>query len=1010
LVIVSVNSLWGADEVVGRERLGELASEALDTSMAGTSSILVVVGGRDLGADRFLRWIVAQRPATATLRWFLGARVEVADFEAVIGLRRERAAHGDRAPLVVGIEGLEFLALDEQRVLRTLVHEVEDANDTRQGPPLFVALSMTGDRDDLLPVVGGSPVARFLELNPLNASAVYDLTLRTAGAKVAPGFADAVYEVSGGRPEAVIRLVSRALSAGWLRRGPDGLELATTLAKFAEQSDRALAVPAKTADAEVARLVDIACCVGPTGSLRLLRTACRSLGDAFDDVLLRACRSQLLDDDGETFWFTDPHEAHAAYERLSVHDRQVAHAAVVEAVVALGDSHAVTDDALLLHVRLAHSRLSAEMRRDVLAGIAARAEGRRRWAAAAAALDLLIRDDGSSLAAQLDLLLRSAEAHYQHSSPGTALERFEAAFALGAELRSPVAERALLRALGIRVETGQPVPDLPPSEPVSTTAAAWLETLHADARFAAGDVKGGLQACDRACALAKRCDNPEVVVRASVSVGLQRLLALSPDEAAASFQDGVRAAQRCSDRLVRAWPASRLGLAQWMRGNEQGARDLAVDAARVGDDAGWWGESLLAHAVLGVAALSQGDLDSASRAAQRSVMLQARSSYAFGLPLALPISVALGAFRGDVNQVIAGTRIWNAHRRVPTLVQQLADRMTGGRPDPQAVPPRRADLFRAGGLVLAAELGDWCDAEALALEPRDELRRLVDRGVVNVPGWPVSVLRAASISAHWAGDDGEAAELVAMSSGLAERSNANLSLVLARYDAARWGFAGDGIEPLAKAIRAFESLGLRSWVARAQTEVDVHAGVAPLGAGLPERVLLYTDLVGSTPLNVRSGDHRFVELLAEHQSAIDECVTEFCGTRFHNTGDGFGVWFLSAPAALACAEAIHHRLEIANRAHPDVRLEVRIGLAAGRPVPFDGDLYGLAVVRAARVCALAGAGQVLLSSEVAEFEALGALRVEFVARHLLKGFDDSTAVYELRQRSVSYATDHALPP
>ena len=43
---------------------------------------------------------------------------------------------------------------------------------------------------------------------------------------------------------------------------------------------------------------------------------------------------------------------------------------------------------------------------------------------------------------------------------------------------------------------------------------------------------------------------------------------------------------------------------------------------------------------------------------------------------------------------------------------------------------------------------------------------------------------------------------------------------------------------------------------------------------------------------------------------------------------------------------------------------IRCGLSAGEPIESDGDLFGLAVGRAARICALAGSGEVLVGEEV----------------------------------------------
>jgi class 3 adenylate cyclase len=166
----------------------------------------------------------------------------------------------------------------------------------------------------------------------------------------------------------------------------------------------------------------------------------------------------------------------------------------------------------------------------------------------------------------------------------------------------------------------------------------------------------------------------------------------------------------------------------------------------------------------------------------------------------------------------------------------------------------------------------------------------------------------------------------------------------------------------------------------------------------PLRVLLFTDIVGSTALNVRVGDERFVRVWAEHSRMVHRAALDHEGHRFHDTGDGFGVWFGDARQAVACAFEIHQRLRLSNVTSPDAPLTVRIGLAAGHPVAHGSDLYGLAVVRAVRVCAMAGGGETLAASEVLSVEPLRDVIVDFAGRVLLKGFSEPTNVFALRPR------------
>jgi class 3 adenylate cyclase len=151
-----------------------------------------------------------------------------------------------------------------------------------------------------------------------------------------------------------------------------------------------------------------------------------------------------------------------------------------------------------------------------------------------------------------------------------------------------------------------------------------------------------------------------------------------------------------------------------------------------------------------------------------------------------------------------------------------------------------------------------------------------------------------------------------------------------------------------------------------------------------ERVILFTDMVASTELNVRAGDRTFVGLLEEHDRILRGRLRRHDGVQYTHTGDGHSAWFTSATSALACAFGMQEDLERASIGHAELPVQVRMGIAVGRPVDRGDNLFGLAVVAAARICGLAGPGQILVSDDVRQagedsctFEAFGS--------HQLKG-------------------------
>ena len=133
----------------------------------------------------------------------------------------------------------------------------------------------------------------------------------------------------------------------------------------------------------------------------------------------------------------------------------------------------------------------------------------------------------------------------------------------------------------------------------------------------------------------------------------------------------------------------------------------------------------------------------------------------------------------------------------------------------------------------------------------------------------------------------------------------------------------------------------------------------------PPLVILVTDMGGSTELLERLGDEAARELMRTHNRIVRACIHEHFGAEVQQTGDGFLTYFFSALDAIGCAVTVQRSLERYNAEHSDLPIRVRIGMTAGRPLPDEGRLVGVAVNAAARVCGHANPGQILVSDAVA---------------------------------------------
>jgi class 3 adenylate cyclase len=166
-------------------------------------------------------------------------------------------------------------------------------------------------------------------------------------------------------------------------------------------------------------------------------------------------------------------------------------------------------------------------------------------------------------------------------------------------------------------------------------------------------------------------------------------------------------------------------------------------------------------------------------------------------------------------------------------------------------------------------------------------------------------------------------------------------------------------------------------------------GEAVVAPSAPDRMLatvLFTDIVDSTATAARLGDDRWREILDRHDRAAREEVEVHGGTFVKATGDGLLARFEGPTRAVSCAHAL------AARVAP-LGIEVRAGAHTGEVERRGDDIGGLAVHVAARVAALAGPGEVLVTRTVKDLTVGAALDFDDRGDHELKGVPDDWRLY-----------------
>ena len=161
------------------------------------------------------------------------------------------------------------------------------------------------------------------------------------------------------------------------------------------------------------------------------------------------------------------------------------------------------------------------------------------------------------------------------------------------------------------------------------------------------------------------------------------------------------------------------------------------------------------------------------------------------------------------------------------------------------------------------------------------------------------------------------------------------------------------------------------------------------------RSVMFTDIVGSTEMAQRLGDDAAFELLSTHDAIVRAAVDEHRGRVVKHTGDGIMAVFISPVQAVKAACRIQTAVEalVPEEGRPDFK--VRIGAAAGEPIERDNDFFGSTVNLAARLCAHAEPGKVLVTNGIAELCLGKGMKFADIQRAELKGFDEPIRTREV---------------
>lgn len=153
--------------------------------------------------------------------------------------------------------------------------------------------------------------------------------------------------------------------------------------------------------------------------------------------------------------------------------------------------------------------------------------------------------------------------------------------------------------------------------------------------------------------------------------------------------------------------------------------------------------------------------------------------------------------------------------------------------------------------------------------------------------------------------------------------------------------------------------------------------------------LLMTDIVDSTARAVELGPARWQEVIGLHNERAERTIDNYEGRLVKTTGDGVIGLFDSAERAVRAAVALRDAIR-------PLDVDIRAGVHTGEVEMSAGDVRGVAVHATARMMALAGPGEVVVSTTVRDLLDGTGLVFEDFGLHTLKGLPTERQLYRLR--------------
>jgi class 3 adenylate cyclase len=1023
-----VGAATRSDDLIGRLDERNALGRWLTETVAGAPRIVIVSGPPGMGKTRLLRTLTDQARAAGCLAAW-GSALEGIDVPFLAA-----------APLLAGIPGgSEALAADRgppspwgMSASHQLVGAVDAVQQAAWRRPVLLVVDdlqwadeatlafvqnlsvVMGTAAESLPVMlavtlrageGTEPgrraarrlareqTARRLHVGPLNEVEVRELHHRIADRYPSRVELRSLMDVSGGSPLLVrARLSSRLDPTG---RGASVLDVGVDLL-----GGRFAALPRSSR-----RAVEMLALLGDRVATEALGPL---LGPAHEQLLHPALASALLSIDGDAVLFEHSLHRNAVLQSIDPERADALAADVAERVSSEPLRSLLPPAMVAAHLRLSPAAVPADIVAAIRWAAGSEAFSAGAWGQAAEYFESALLAAGSDGPEWTDLpqrwFLTGEAAFRDHDVRSadhlrTALDLADPNVDLDVIAKATILRTRALLTLGAGTITADDENDLAAiiegTDPQLDRWRSALLGIAAECRFATNDLTAGAELARRARMAATLADDPLGTWAVEIGEGLQHVAGLRLADAAACFVRAVDTSKRAGSPWHEASSRHRSALVELLRGDLTRFDDEVGAGMAVSSSCHHWAECSFGGALRTVASAVRG-ASGVEVEAENAAAMYRRTSYVFSPGLLYPALAYARATRGDIDgardalsDLESIGQSAGSHRRALARF----DRFLGGSPEPSRRPrprDRRPDLEMLAGLAAGADDAIGVGDTAAMAEAARRIDDVLACDVVMAPSWPhyfprIRAQLAIALDEPDARDRLESVVESAAAVGLAfERVLLDL-LASTVADEHR-----DAVECAARALRRADDTGLLAGVVLSQERLR-RLGTDPLRP--LARAVLNTDIVSSTDLTRTLGDERWLEVLDEHDELMKSTVRRHGGVVFKHTGDGMFAWFASAADAVAATEILLGAFEQGRLDDGRVAMRIRAGLALGSPRSrSDGDLFGMTVIEAARLCSAASPGVALVSAAVAE-RSLRSLALH--GRLDLKGFDRPVEAYRI---------------